>query len=528
MMVNQVDNKLQYHTERLARNPDDLDSLLYVGDSFLLQGKMDEALALYQRALKQKPLRKDIERRVNMARRPVSSPGGGDQAQKTEEEDIKTVLQRLSARPMAVTDLEAAQVRKALDEILTSPSPTQAVAEQLDKVESLLPAQIELDIRQARREGKAEQVETLYRLLELVTAEIETRKSRVTADVDKTRGHRSPLQPVSVVVTGIDSLESPFRQHLLSGALSGWGFDVVMKSWTDVDWKSFDVLIAHNPHADQDLMNGLAMRASLRLPTVVDMVLDFRKLPPEHPEYQSLGGGNPDNMRSFAAALQMANRITVASAAAASGLREGGYKLQWIPEGWSLQNALWQKALPERAFLNLGLFIVPGQQEDVNKIRRAVVRVMREFPNTRLAIFGDPMVYQMFEGISDVRRQFLPPVDPEDYPFLLAQVDILMVPLNETPYNQQKTDRSLLEAGVKRIPWVASPSWAAVEWAEGGLLAYSIDEWYSHLRSLILDAKFRQILGQAGHQKAQQREMKVLGNMWSTVIQQALAARVIP
>jgi hypothetical protein len=77
--------------------------------------------------------------------------------------------------------------------------------------------------------------------------------------------------------------------------------------------------------------------------------------------------------------------------------------------------------------------MMQGDVEDATQIRRAVTRVMREFPQVRLAVSGDPQVYQMFDSISATRRFYLPPLDPEDYPYLLSQIDILLAPLNDNP-----------------------------------------------------------------------------------------------
>jgi len=88
-------------------------------------------------------------------------------------------------------------------------------------------------------------------------------------------------------------------------------------------------------------------------------------------------------------------------------------------------------------------------------------------------------------------------------------VDILLVPMRDTPFNRCQSDRRLVEAGARRLPWIASPIPAFITWETGGLIADTPDEWFSHLGQLILDPDLRSTLGQAGWRKAESREMVI-------------------
>jgi glycosyltransferase involved in cell wall biosynthesis len=148
---------------------------------------------------------------------------------------------------------------------------------------------------------------------------------------------------------------------------------------------------------------------------------------------------------------------------------------------------------------------------------------MREFPHTRLVIIGVPAVYQLFERLPESRRLFLPAADYEDFPYLLGQIDVLLAPLRNNPYNRTVSDRQLMEAGVRSIPWIASPLPGAVEWGAGGLIANDQDEWYVQLRQLILDENLRTVLGRKGRWKAEQREMHKLAKDWIDLITKVIA-----
>jgi hypothetical protein len=113
----------------------------------------------------------------------------------------------------------------------------------------------------------------------------------------------------------------------------------------------------------------------------------------------------------------------------------------------------------------------------------------------------------------------------EDYPYMIAQLDLALVPLLGNAFNLQQTDRKLMEAGVRRIPWIASPFPAAIEWGSGGLIANTQEEWHAQMRLLIMDGNLRKGLGKAGRQKAMQREIKTSAKYWLPVIRDMLKVR---
>src|SRR5690606_32330488 len=98
----------------------------------------------------------------------------------------------------------------------------------------------------------------------------------------------------------------------------------------------------------------------------------------------------------------------------------------------------------------------------------------------------------------------------DDFPYQLGLIDILLIPHRNIPYNQSLSERLLIHAGVKGIPWVASPLPAFREWGAGGFTASSPEEWHTYLRQLIVDADVRRQLGRAGNTQAALRESRHL------------------
>jgi glycosyltransferase involved in cell wall biosynthesis len=210
----------------------------------------------------------------------------------------------------------------------------------------------------------------------------------------------------------------------------------------------------------------------------------------------------------------------------AASLRTGGYTVYTVPDAWSKTNALWNSPAPARGYLHIGLSGYFGQLEDITEIRRIVLRVMREFPNTRLVILDNPDFYHFFHHLDEDRRFFLPSLRAESRPALLKQIDLLLLPLRNHPYNRASSDRPLLEAGLRQIPWIATPIPAFTTWKDGGLTAETPEEWHAALRELLSNAELRAELGRAGEKHAQQRELQIVGRTWLTLLQETVEKHV--
>jgi hypothetical protein len=179
---------------------------------------------------------------------------------------------------------------------------------------------------------------------------------------------------------------------------------------------------------------------------------------------------------------------------------------------------------PHRSTFNLGWMGSVGQSDDMALIQRLVIRIMRGFLQTQLVIAGDVNVFRLFDTVSETRKLFLPATCPEESPYTYSQFDLLMAPMRNIPFNRAQSDRNLVEAGVRKIPWVASPMPAFTEWSEGGLLAETSDDWYNNLQRLVNSEELRQELAEKGYQKARLRELKQTGQYWLTVVHDCLGS----
>ncbi|HRE28070.1 MAG TPA: hypothetical protein PK954_15635, partial [Anaerolineales bacterium] len=73
-------------------------------------------------------------------------------------------------------------------------------------------------------------------------------------------------------------------------------------------------------------------------------------------------------------------------------------------------------------------------------------------PEAQLAIAGSPSAYQVFDAVPETRKLFLPMVGPDDFPYLLAHFDALLVPVRERDHAALGNDQRLMEAGARGLP----------------------------------------------------------------------------
>ena len=506
--------------------PGDVRTYMTLGDLYLASNQEATAMRLYSDALRIEPHNREVIRRIKLAALEYKENSSATVEQiPTEPAAIGRLLQRLTDQPALVAEEDILRAAGLLETIVRSKFPAQTVLDHLDEIDVLLPALLEINIRQARADGQPELANALGQLQENIRLQMEAHQRANERDGNSTMTERKKqfLDRFhgKVFILASEELKIGTRLDLLREALQEYGCEVLVGSQV-LDGDSFrpDLVISSSPHRRQELMHTLAEYSALHIPIVLDLDCDFEELPLNHSSYADAGLGNPQVARAYLTSLMLSDRIVVTSKALEETLQAAYRKVCMIPESWSKKSDLWSKKGREHSTLNLGWISSVGQAEDLATLRRVIIRILRQYPQTQLVIAGDIKSYQMFETIPENRKIFLPSVEPEDLPYVLGQIDILLVPLRNTAFNRACSDLILLDAGIKRIPWIASPISSFQEWKAGGVVANSLDEWHVYLTQLISDPVLRSSLGDAGFHKAADRESGKVVLEWLKLLEQ--------
>ena len=512
--ADRIEEGLKIYAMILRDYPEDVESYIVIGDCYLAQGEDDTAVQLYAYALELSPGNVEIMRRLRLAKADKDLQNDDDAAMP----DLRTIgrlLQRIMGQQgSSVTETEIQSALTLLEEIRLSPKPALTVAERLADIEELIPALLELNVRQARSEGKPD----LAMALDGLVLSVREQLSMPREDVSLGQGQKG--MRILFLIPAAYQISS--RALLAAKSLAARGFHASMATKGMDVYDKFDIAIAFNPHGEEAMMEIMAACSGAKIPILLDLDNDFEQMPVNHSGFADFGLESAEKMRAFTASLVLADGIITPHKILAEKFQTASNKVYVIQDGWARREGQWEKPLVKRHTVNLGWIGLPGQVEDVALIRRMVYRILREFPHTQLVIGGDIDVYQLFDHLPESRRMFLPPAQPEDYPYQLGQVDIFLSPLQDSPFNQTRSDQQLMEAGARRIPWVASPIPAYKEWNAGGLVANSAEEWVSHLRRLVLEPELRNKLGQEGWRKSETREMTYISDLWQQVIREVL------
>lgn len=149
-----------------------------------------------------------------------------------------------------------------------------------------------------------------------------------------------------------------------------------------------------------------------------------------------------------------------------------------------------------------------SHQADFRVVYPALIRLLHERRDVRLAIAGHLDV-GAFPGLAPFLDQIeiLPSCHWSELPSVIASVDINVIPLELTPFNEGKSNLKYYEAASVEVPSVASPTHIlrdSITHGHNGLLARTTEEWYDGLTELIARSDWRRQLGQNALEHAMQ------------------------
>lgn len=309
------------------------------------------------------------------------------------------------------------------------------------------------------------------------------------------------------------------RLGIPAKALNEDGYPVqVGTSWSENDAPPCDVVVISQPHTNTDFIEAFLHYKSSGKKAYIDLDMHFPSIPENHPLYDTAGPGNPDGLEALEQILDTADGLLVSSQALGEAYEAPGREIHVFPPVWDPDNPLWEKPAEKRGEIHLGLVGSQVLPDDARILVPVLEELFEQHENLKLVVLENFELLDLFEGIDEHRKLFLPASRYEDYPYQLSHIDILLVPGEDTPFNRARSDRPLMEAGIRGIPWVATacPSFQSLN--TGGILASSPGEWSQILADLPGNAAERTALGRAGRENALVRTTEMTRKQWQAFI----------
>lgn len=139
--------------------------------------------------------------------------------------------------------------------------------------------------------------------------------------------------------------------------------------------------------------------------------------------------------------------------------------------------------------------------DDFNMILPVIIKVLKKYPNVELYVVGE---LEIPDSLLPYKEQIkaTPFMDWQKLPELIASVDINLVPLENSIFNEAKSENKWVEASLVKVVTLASNVGALGQMIEHditGLLCNDNDDWFKYLELLICDKDLRKEIAERAY-----------------------------
>ena len=150
--------------------------------------------------------------------------------------------------------------------------------------------------------------------------------------------------------------------------------------------------------------------------------------------------------------------------------------------------------------------------DDFKLIMPSVIKVLKKYDNAYLQIVGLLDLPKEMEEVKD-KVLIAPFMDWKELPNLIRSIDINLAPLEDTIFNEAKSENKWTEAALVKIPTIASNVGAfksQIKNNKTGILCNTEKEWEENLAKLIEDKECREKLGESAYQEIMSRHVTTI------------------
>lgn len=148
---------------------------------------------------------------------------------------------------------------------------------------------------------------------------------------------------------------------------------------------------------------------------------------------------------------------------------------------------------------------------DFELIKEPIKKILKEYPNVRLVITGLLDVPKDLKVFSKkiIKKPF---VEWRQLPSIISQLDINLAPIEDTVFNRAKSENKWTEAGLVKVPTIASDCGAFKEVIKNnktGILCSNTNDWYLNIKYLIENTKKRLQIGKNAYNEVLKRHCSI-------------------
>ncbi len=217
-----------------------------------------------------------------------------------------------------------------------------------------------------------------------------------------------------------------------------------------------------------------------------------------------------EEMKRFRTMLEISQGIITSTDYLAEVIQHEIGKTAWVHRNaFSLQlQDISEKAylhkIPNKEKIVIGYASgTPTHNKDFSLIKPYLKEILNHYPQVEIHLVGSILPGNDWGNHLSRIKKF-PFVKWQILPSVLAQFDINLAPLiRNNPFNQSKSEIKYIEAGLVKVPTIASSTDSfnyAIQSGDNGILINSEDEWLSNLEWLIENQDERRQMGEKAYQ----------------------------
>ncbi len=236
--------------------------------------------------------------------------------------------------------------------------------------------------------------------------------------------------------------------------------------------------------------------------------------------FNDKGCQTPTHRRRFHRSLQKADCVLVGSSFLAEQAHAFHHTITILPLGLNTADYRPDTPKPDDGKIRLVWIGSAATLDYIRQLIPVIQKMTAQYPNLILRLIGDEFFDIKGVTIEKVRWQ------ADTRARALAECDIGLAPLPDTPFTRGKCSFKVLEYSASGLPVVASPIGTNpdhIKENQTGYLANTDEDWYNRIRILIENQPLRVKMGQNGIHYAKEFDISLVGEKLCTVIRQMVS-----